>query len=337
MRYPGWSRSIESNEDRLFVQLVIIMLSLGGRLEKVLVLSDGRPGHLNQSLALAERMGCEPIVCRVGYRHRVMKLLSYLFDRLHCYSRVLFWQEPLDETDFAYVIAAGSTTFYPLKVLSRVYGLKSVAMMLPRGYRFDCDVIFAQSHDRPPRGDNIVEIPVNFSLSKPQGLYRAERSSVGIVIGGDNAVFHLDTDRLKMQLDTIFSLFPDHEFAVTTSPRTAAPVEALLERYDFDYRVIFSKEPVNPIPDFLQVCDYVFITQDSTSMISEAVSSGLAAVEVLPLVSEGENKFVRLSEMLQREGYLHIFDGSCAKADRKVDFGDVLKRAGLPGSAPNAV
>ncbi len=93
--------------------------------------------------------------------------------------------------------------------------------------------------------------------------------------------------------------------------------------------MIYSQKPVNPIPDFLAQCERVFITADSTSMISEAVSFGKAGVEVLPLQSTKENKFDRFIAHLEREGYLHRFDGTVKEANRKIDFHDYVKGVSL--------
>lgn len=295
---------------------------------KALILNDGRLGHLNQSLGLVKLKGYDYDICEVRYRNRLFKILSYLCDRLHLYTDLLFDAE-LPVGDYDLVIGAGSTTAYPVKVAAKTLGAKSVAMMLPKGYRFDYDVIFAQQHDRPPKRSNIVELPVNFSVTEPQGLFIASKPSIGIIIGGDNAVFSLSVQQLKKQLDAIFKHFEGYTLAVTTSPRTSSDVETLLRSYPFDYSVYFASNPVNPIPDFLTQCERVFITQDSTSMISEAVANGDAAIEVLPLMSEGANKFTRLTDALEKGGFLHLFDGSFANANRKVDFMRYIESAGL--------
>ena len=197
--------------------------------------------------------------------------------------------------------------------------------MLPRGYRYDFDYIFAQSHDNPPKRENIIPIPANFAYIEPQHLCSLGKKSVGIIIGGDNSILHMSKELLKKQLDAIFDLYHSYEIAVTTSPRTAKEIEELLEGYDFAYKVIYSKEPLNPIPDFLDQCEVVCITMDSTSMISEAISYGNAAVIVLPLLVKRENKFSSLVTSLEGEGYLHIFDGTIEQKNRKIDFKQYLK------------
>ena len=130
---------------------------------------------------------------------------------------------------------------------------------------------------------------------------------------------------LQEQLDTIVEEYTNYEIVITTSPRTSEDIERLIESYDFDYEVIYSENPINPIPDFLDQCETVFITGDSTSMISEAVAYGKSNIVVLPLESQGENKFIRFISSLEKEGYLYIFDGSIEHKNKKIDFRKYLR------------
>jgi len=290
---------------------------------RVLILSDDRMGHLNQSLALVKYLNVPYDVVSVTFKRKWFKALSYLLDRIGIYTDKLFDLQ-VDKT-YDMIVGTGSATSYVTKVFAKKMGAKSVAMMLPHGYRYDFDIIFAQSHDNPPIQENIIEIPANFAYVEPKGLYKAEKRSIGIVIGGDNKLFTMDMERLKGPLDFIRHHYQGYEVAITTSPRTSQDIESLVASYHFEYQVLFSKNPINPIPDFLEQCETVFITGDSTSMISEAVSYGKSNVVVLPLESKKENKFTRFIEMLQKEGYLHIFDGTIKNRNKKIDFRTYLE------------
>jgi mitochondrial fission protein ELM1 len=316
--------------------------------KKILILSDRRAGHLNQSIAFCKYMKLDYDIVEVRFKNRFLRLLSYLFDRVGIYTLSLFDKKEgfrnkfgitenshPEQTDchpelvsgspYSLVVGAGSSTYYAVRVMAKKLNLKSISMMLPRGYRYNFDYIFAQSHDNPPKRENIIPIPANFAYIEPQHLCSLDKKSVGIIIGGDNSILHMSKELLKKQLDAIFDLYHSYEIAVTTSPRTAKKIEELLEGYDFAYKVIYSKEPLNPIPDFLDQCEVVCITMDSTSMISEAISYGNAAVIVLPLLVKRENKFSSLVTSLESEGYLHIFDGAIEQKNRKIDFKQYLK------------
>ncbi|MGK2906355.1 MAG: ELM1/GtrOC1 family putative glycosyltransferase [Desulfuromonadales bacterium] len=296
---------------------------------KVLILSDGKPGHVNQSVAFARLSGLPFEVCRVSFCNRFYKAISYCFDRLGLSAGWLFNIDG-DVPECSVVVSTGSETYYANRVLARSRGWRSVAIMLPRGYRYDFDLIVAQQHDWPPIRDNILTLPVNLSCTEPQGLVtrEADKPCISLIIGGPSRHYRMAAALLEQQMQQIFNLFPGADFMVTSSRRTPPEVEALLDRAPFRYKVIASRQAVNPIPDFLAISDYVFVTEDSTSMISEAVCFGQANVEVLPLAKRGKaSKIQRMIGHLQQEGYLHVFDGFYGKNHRKLDLQAMLRKA----------
>ena len=296
--------------------------------ERMLILSDGRAGHENQSVALAKHLGIGYDICRVEPRFGWSKAAALLLDRLGIYLPGLFSVEKLPQSSYSYVVGAGSTTYYPVKVLAKKLGATSVAMMLPKGFRYDFDMILAQGHDDPPKQPNIKTLPVNLTYVQPQGIFqKKQKPVVGIVIGGENDTYAMSRGRIEAFLDEIAARYKQsHTIAVTTSPRTPKEIETLVASYGFDYTLIYSECQENPIPDFLAVAEVVFVTADSTSMISEAVSFGKSAVIVLPLEAQKESKYQTFVEMLERGEYLHIYDGSIKYRSRKVDLSRALKK-----------
>ena len=296
--------------------------------ERMLILSDGRAGHENQSVALAKHLGMAYDICRVKPRFGWSKAAALLLDRVGVKLAGLFHIENPPQSVYSYVVGAGSTTYYPVKVLAKKLNAKSVAMMLPKGFRYDFDLILAQGHDDPPKQPNIKTLPVNFSYVQPQGIFqKAQKPVVGIVIGGENDTYTMSKGRIEAYLDEIAVRYKEsHTIAVTTSPRTPKEIEALVVSYGFDYTLIYSERQENPIPDFLAVAEVVFVTADSTSMISEAVSFGKSAIIVLPLEAQKESKHQSFIEMLERGEYLHIYDGSVKYRTRKVDLSHILKK-----------
>ena len=296
--------------------------------ERMLILSDGRAGHENQSVALAKHLGMAYDICRVKSRFGWSKAAALLLDRAGVKLAGLFHIENPPQSVYSYVVGAGSTTYYPVKVLAKKLDAKSVTMMLPKGFRYDFDLILAQGHDDPPKQPNIKTLPVNLSYVQPQGIFqKAQKPVVGIVIGGENNTYTMSKGRIEAYLDEIAVRYKkSHTIAVTTSPRTPKEIEALVASYGFDYTLIYSECQENPIPDFLAVAEVVFVTADSTSMISEAVSFGKSAIIVLPLEAQKESKHQNFIEMLERGEYLHIYDGSVKYRTRKVDLSHILKK-----------
>lgn len=277
-------------------------------------------GHVNQSIAFAKHLDAHYDIISIHFKHALCKPLSYLFDRCKLYTHLLFSLDTPLNLAYDCVVSAGSSTYYANKTLSKKLGIKSITMMLPKGYRYDFDVIFAQSHDKPPKQANMIEIPANFSYVEPKGLFAPNAQSIGIIIGGSNAHLTMLPKDIKHYLNLIFEQFPNHEIAITTSPRTSKEIETLIETYPFSYRVIFSQNKINPIADFLHHCEVVFITMDSTSMISEAISYGHASIEVLPLNSSKSNKFFTMVHALALKGYVHLFQNTIGTSNKKIDF-----------------
>ncbi len=283
---------------------------------RVLIVSDGRKGHENQAIAYAQLRGASYDIVQLRFRSPFLKGLSYLLDRLHIYTDRLFEPFRIDK-DYDEVVGAGSSTYYGVKLLAKRLGAKAVALMEPKGFRRDFDRIYASRHDGG-------ELPINFALAQPLGVYKPKRRCVALVVGGSNKVFTMSKEALREVVEYIFEHFQGYEKALSTSPRTPKEVEEWLEGLEFDYKVIYSQNPVNPLGDFIHNCDYLFVTIDSTSMISEAVSGGEAAVEVVALPTKKRNKFTKMVDYLASLGVLHIFDGRVGSAKKKIDLRNYL-------------
>ncbi len=338
---------------------------------KALILSDGRKGHENQSIAFCELRGLDFCLCKIAYANKLLKLCSYALDFLGLYFKIFKCDlgdsgasekkdadrkngsnlnsfalsspvasdsanldtspngtnsdasvdRNLNFADFDLFVAAGSTAYYALKFYARRYAKPSIALMYPKGYRKDFSVIIAGAHDRPKPRANLKISPVSLSFSRPQGLYRPQHKAVGFIIGGSNSCFEMGDEILK-HIEGVRAQFADCEFALTTSPRTPRATESALEKLSWDYSVIYSREPVNPIGDFLAQCEWVFISEDSVSMISEAASNGSANVAILSLKrKDAHNKFDDFISALVSTGYARRYsEGAKLKKTAKYDL-----------------
>ena len=332
---------------------------------KALILSDGRKGHENQSIAFCELKGLDFRICRVAYANKFLKLFSYTLDFFGLYFKIFkcdlggsgtaadlkngsnlnspaspdsanldvapngansdaVSDRNLNFANFDLFVGAGSTSYYALKFYARRYAKPSIALMYPKGYRKDFSIIIAGAHDRPMPSANLKISPVSLSFSRPQGLYQPQCKSIGFIIGGPNSCFEMGDEILK-QIEGVRAQFADCEFALTTSPRTPQATESALEKLSWDYSVIYSHEPVNPIGDFLAQCEWVFISEDSVSMISEAVSNGSASVAILSLKrKDAHNKFDDFISALVSTGHARRYDEALKKT-AKYDLGAFVR------------
>ena len=307
-------------------------------MKKLLIVTDGKAGHENQSKAFCNALGYDFDCVRVAYPTRVHKALAYLADRLGLLCERLF---SIEQTDGFYsaVVCTGSTAFYPGKVAARRRGIPVAAILYPNGYKLDFDCILAPGFDQPPRLPNVISIPVNLT-STNASFYEAgvaafrtrhtpKKPAVALIVGGPNAIAAMTVEAMKRELDRLFAATEGRERWVTTSRRTPKDVETLIDSYPFDYKLIYSRDTFNPIPAFVSLCERLFVTADSTGMISEAVTRGSAAVEILMTLKSASSKFARFVRDLEREGAVHVFDGTLGSASRKIDLAPAFEQARL--------
>ncbi len=272
--------------------------------KKILIISDGKPGHLNQSLAFAKIKNIDYDILEISFKSKLLKLFSYFFDKVDFYTDSIFNYKEKKFSKYDAIVSTGSNTYYFNKVIAKKYSKKSIVLMLPKSYNYETfDYIIAQSHDNPPKLNNIIKIPFNLSFSEPKGFLKKEsgEKSLAIIIGGDNNIFTMDEETIKSTLDDIFTKFDGYKKYITTSRRTPKSIEKLIEKYKFDYKLIYSQNPdINPISDFIDICDEFFITIDSTSMLSEVRANSNGKVHVIYLkANKTDTKFHKLAAMVE--------------------------------------
>ena len=374
-------------------------------MSKVLILTDGKAGHENQSRAFARALGCEPVLLPVQFKSPLAKALSYLLDLFGILTIKVFkdfkvfnalkapnhptdlkdptdpkdltdlkdpkhLKDPIDLkdlNDLKAVIGTGSGTFYAAKAIARRLGVPCGVVLYPRGYRlagFDC--ILAPSFDRPDSVPNVIPIPANL-VANDDAFYEAgvkafrerytpsDRPAVAVIVGGPNKCATLSADWMRSQLEQIFAKYkpttttpdtkhqapstprqtpstehptPDtrhqapstkHEIWVTTSRRTPPDVEAVVDSFPFDYKLLYSKDHFNPIPAFVSLARVLYVTAESTGMLSEACTFGTAEVHALDNLKSGPHKFRRFIDDLTSAGHLN--------GARKIDLSEQFARA----------
>ena len=306
--------------------------------KKLLIVTDGKAGHENQSKAFCRALGYGFDLALASYPTRLHKALSYLIDRLGFVVDFPF-KIAAAEGYYDAVVCTGSTAFYPGKIAARRRGIPVVAILYPSGYKkmnFDC--ILAPSFDRPQPYPNIIPVPVNLSVPD-EAFYEegvaafrqhhtpSDRPAVAVIIGGNSAIAKMRPEEMRRDLDRVFALTPDHEHWLTTSRRTPPAIEELAESYPFDYKLIYSRDKFNPIPAFVALCERIFVTAESTGMISEAVTCGTAHVEILMNIKKEHSKFRRFIDDLERSRAVHVFDGTLGEANHKIDLAPIYERA----------
>lgn len=230
----------------------------------VWIVSDGKPGHLNQSLGLAEAL------------ERVAPTEIHVIPALPAWraglALLLKWMpgKVLPKPDL--IVGAGHATHLTLLAAHRACGGRSVVIMkpsLPRTW-FDLCII--------PRHDGIAAdartLITEGALNRIQPAATLETNKGLLLIGGISKHFDWDSDAIQVQIKSILARTPDTHWTLTTSRRT--PADFLSDLPQPPNLTIVPHTQTSPdwLPEQLARSGTVWATPDSASMVFEALTAG---------------------------------------------------------------
>jgi KDO2-lipid IV(A) lauroyltransferase len=232
----------------------------------VVILSDGKQGHLNQSLAALEvikrcrrdagftdndtRVDIIEIKYKSGMKRRALALGAFLSSHTG-QGDMRLAEACLEEMSYekfssAYadiVISCGSSLVWANLILKRECNAKNVVMMKPGAAGLgNFNVAVIPEHDRPARRENVAVtkgapgiIGESVMSDGAVRIAAASRPSgarkIGLFLGGDSPGYALTADIVERLIGQIKGYLEgrDIELLVTTSRRTPKAVEVLLK------------------------------------------------------------------------------------------------------------
>ncbi len=284
---------------------------------KLLLLSDEKPGHLTSSRGIAhclpETVVDEfPIHFRSKRRDNRLRVLARLtswaspadarMDRWlrsaltpECYTALL------EHHGIDAVLSTGSSIAAVNLFWARILGVPSLVCRRPSplGIRhFDKVILPRYQWPHRPR-ENVIQtlgIPNQITPLLLAG-YRPKEKQVpcfGVFIGGDDPYFTITPEMAEAYAQALLRAAESLGvvFAITTSRRTPPPIEqVLIERLaHHGHCLLFAPVHVapetipvgydgdQPVPTIMGVSDVLVVTEDSYSMICEALSSSRPVV-----------------------------------------------------------
>ncbi len=261
------------------------------------LLCDGKQGHENQSLGLADAIA-RRIPCEI---HQV-----YLAGAGGVLGRVrvaVQASKDLPHPDF--IIGAGHATHLSLLWLARKHCAKSIVLMrpsLPLGW---FDLCIAPAHDFADddvRKNVIITQGALNRVVPPGDSIRTRRM---ILIGGPSGTHGWNGGML---LEALAEIVRVGHWQLTDSRRTPSGFVSEIKKR-FPQVEIFPHQETTPdwLPARLATASEVWVTEDSVSMVYEALSSG-ADVGLLPVPRDNEGgRVARGLDRLVLEGFLTTF------------------------------
>ena len=245
-------------------------------LKNILVISDGCPGHENQSIGLAEalRLRCNAHleIVRISPRANLIKRTRQALSTASVSSLP------------GLIIAAGHKCHIPLLLAASRYKAKSVLIMKPTlpCFLFDLCIIPRHDYKDPPLRNNNIILTQGALNRIPEK--RTTKTATGIIlIGGPSRHYACNEDSLIPAISSIIQKNPQLTWTITNSRRTPPDLLRKIASMDIRAKIVSHQTtPAEWVPQQLIAASQVWVTEDSVTMISEAITSG-AHVGLLPM------------------------------------------------------
>jgi len=279
----------------------------------ILILSDGKAGHLKQSQAFLSILKEDHPIVRsqvielkpTGKITRFISEICAFFAGKHCLGCGSCLRQALDEealkkvkaTYADIIISTGSGVASLNRIIAGTLGAKSVVILRPNTplRKFDLSVI--PSHDRISANNTVT---IKGALSYPEGVdektkncrnfFKLDSSKkISFFAGGYLSDKKTYFENLQLFLRELkkFSSKNNFKLLISTSRRTQKEIEELIEKELRGFRnceaiVIPSKENHDFVFEgFVNLSEMVFVSSESISMISEILALKKPCVCVL--------------------------------------------------------
>lgn len=281
------------------------------------IVTEGMAGTENQCLGVTEALGMMPVIKRIGLR-QPWKTLSPFIGFEQAWS---FTGDRLQAPWPDLVVASGRKAIAAARYIRRKSNGKTFVVQIqdPHTRATAFDLVAVPAHDKL-RGENVIVTTATPNRITPQRLAEGRQDfapvlkampnpRVAVLIGGNSKAYTLTPahmEKLAAQLRELDRL--GYGLMVTASRRTGEKnLQTLKSALRGTKAYLWDGRGENPYFGLLGWADYIVVTADSASMISEAATTG-KPVYIIPLAG-GSSKFDRLHGILLEKNIIRPFTG----------------------------
>jgi len=265
--------------------------------------SDGKAGHDAQSVglvqALSDLTSCTQLDIRVP---PALNTLACLVGAGYLTTKTF--------PDPDLIIGAGHATHLPLLCAKKYRGGNTVVIMTPSLPTSWFDLCLVPAHDDPKLSKNIVLTKGAMNTIKAGNSHQPHKGL--ILIGGPSKHFSWNTDDILNQIKTLIN-GDIQDWVISDSPRTPAETRNALQTLSSNRIHYCSHDSTDKgwLAEQLGIAGTTWVSEDSVSMIYEALTSG-TAVGLLRVSPKHSGRIQKAVNPLIKEGYLTRFESWCA-------------------------
>ncbi|ONN51886.1 nucleoside-diphosphate sugar epimerase [Acinetobacter genomosp. 33YU] len=236
----------------------------------IVYVSDGKAGHRSQALGLFQAMQRQQANATFEevsiHDLPIFSLINAFFSS----KKSLFKQVP----DF--IFGVGSHTHFRVWLLGKIFKkAKTVILMKPNLPIAWFDYAVIPEHDGIPANSRVIV--TRGALNPIRNENRHQKARILIALGGSSKRHQWNQEKVLLSVQQIVEHNPNSEIILTTSRRTAAEFIDILRQQSFTkYLQLCPVEqtPQGWIFEEMQKAEAVWVTEDSVSMIYEALTAG---------------------------------------------------------------
>ena len=236
----------------------------------IVYVSDGKAGHRSQALGLFQAMQRQQANATFEevaiHDLPIFSLINAFFSS----KKSLFKQVP----DF--IFGVGSHTHFRVWLLGKIFKkAKTVILMKPNLPIAWFDYAVIPEHDAILANSRVIV--TRGALNPIRNETRHQKARILIALGGSSKRHQWNQEKVLLSVQQIVEHNPNSEIILTTSRRTPAEFIDILRQQRFaKYLQICPVEqtPQGWIFEEMQKAEAVWVTEDSVSMIYEALTAG---------------------------------------------------------------
>jgi uncharacterized protein len=246
------------------------------------LLSDGKRGHETQAQGLSRA-----IESRIRARTHILPMPSPVRAWIDLFLLRTRLGRDLPDPDL--IIAVGHRTHPALLAVRAARGGRAIVLMRPTLPITFFDLAIIPQHDAPKDWPNVITTRGVLNTIQPSGRQEPNRGL--ILLGGPSRHVEWSDEVIAQQVGEVVRASGEVSWHLTTSRRTPATTAEVMLAMGLPNLMVTpaSDTPTGWVAQQLALCGKVWVSEDSVSMVYEALSAG-AAVGLLHVPQRGRNR-----------------------------------------------
>lgn len=300
---------------------------------KVLVIKDDKPGHYNQTEGLIlylkdifEDLEIEYIEIEIKskLKRKILRILLNTFPNFFTENSIKYlpffykkFDTPKNKPDL--IISTGGNTSNLNVWFSKVYKCKNILNGALRGLKEELFTYITTVIDLGYKNQIILDVApsvVTKEKLRESGIAFIRNKKLSnddkyytLLIGGDGAGYKYNNKFYNNLIEFVkeISIKKNIKWLITTSRRTPLDIEQEMKNKLKDYCAYFvdyNKNPEKVMLPFLSLSEKIFVTEESSSMISESILSEKDVFTICIVKNKSDSNYKNIIDKFVKSGYI---------------------------------